>query len=141
MKRRFSTVLTLFSLVLLFVLALAVPVLAWDGGAPETPLDAAMIHILEFLASVGVAPLLWGIIELLKSFGAIKDGMAGKAAGVLAVLAFVVLALLNVFSGFDITGETAQLVLGAAMAVIKILGLFGGAVGTRKLLKVAEVVG
>ncbi len=71
---------------------------------PVPPVDLAEIN--EWLASVGLLPLVLVAVEILKRVNVIPDGTAGRWSGVFSIVGFGALALLGVF-GVDFANNTA----------------------------------
>lgn len=63
--------------------------------------------ITSWLAVIGALPVVAIVVELLKRFGVIKDGMAAVWSTILSVGLFFLLFVLGVF-GIDVSGDAAQ---------------------------------
>lgn len=81
--------------------------------------------ITSYLVVIGVLPLVPIVVELLKRFGAIKDGMAAVWSTILSVGLFFLLFVLGVF-GIDVSGDAAQdvyaILIQAGTLVLMIFG-------------------
>ena len=140
MKRLMLPVLCLLVLLMFTVNAFADVGEPPDGDTMGTGPGAALDEIDEYLAALGIGPLLVLVVETLKRIGAIPDGQAGKVTMVLSAVVFAVLVALGAFAGIDLGGDGAQTVVGSIEAVLKIVLGFVSAVGTFKVARAAQVI-
>jgi hypothetical protein len=64
---------------------------------PATPLEAVLAMILQFATLAGVGAVIAALVNVLKTFGVVKDGTAGKWFAGLNLVAIVVLVYIRLF--------------------------------------------
>lgn len=133
--------------VLLFFLTLFALTFAVNVVAARLPsLSAAPLvqealppEVDEYLAAAGVGIIILLGVEILKQWGKIPDGAAGKVTVVASVVAYAGLVIAGVF-GFNIQGEAAQMIVGLLTTALKLLLTIATAVGGFKTLRAAQVL-
>jgi len=76
------------------------------GEWPPVP-DADVGGLTDFVGVVGIGALITVVIEILKQFGLVPDGQAGRWATLANIVAFAGLAIAGVF-GVDYSGDQAK---------------------------------
>jgi len=116
----FKRVLIVGALVVTIAVVVALPVVAQDpapattfdspveppGEWPPVP-DVDVGGLEDFVGAVGVGAVITVVIEILKRFGVVPDGQAGRWATIANVVAFAGLVLAGVF-GLDYSGDQAK---------------------------------
>jgi len=114
-------------LLMVVLVMLVLPGVAYASPLTQDPVSEIDLVIAGYVASFGLSFLTPFVIELLKRFKVIKDGMAGTWSVILNVVLFGALLVLNAF-GVDLEGDMAQSVIeicaSAAALVLMILNSF-----------------
>ena len=106
-------------LVVSVVVVGVVPALAQDPIPFESPVDPPVEWppvpdvdtggMEDFVGAVGIGAVITVVIEILKRFGLVPDGAAGRWATIANVVAFAGLVLAGVF-GIDYSGDQAKVI-------------------------------
>lgn len=100
-----AVLLALFVVSFITSNAVAAPLPTTFASPIIPPVDLGSIK--SWLAVIGVLPVVAIVVELLKRFGVVKDGMAAIWSTGLSVGLFFLLFVLGVF-GIDVSGDAAQ---------------------------------
>ncbi len=85
-------------MIVMFVTAvLVVPALAQGETPPASALDSILAVFLQFASLAGVGAFLAGLVNVLKQFGIVSDGTAGRWFAGLSLVAIGVLVYLKLF--------------------------------------------
>jgi len=114
----FKRVLIVGVLVVSVLVVGVVPALAQDPVPFESPVDPGdwppvpdvdTGGMADFVGAVGIGAVITVVIEILKRFGLVPDGAAGRWATIANIVAFAALALAGVF-GIDYSGDQAKVI-------------------------------
>lgn len=128
-------------LIILSVLVFAVMTSISFAASSAVEITDPMDLIWKILADWGFAPVIVIIVEILKRFGLLPDGWAGKISMLLALVVWLAVTVAGVF-GYDLLGEIPGLpvILGWIVKIGElILAIFGPSIVYR-LARAAEAV-
>lgn len=121
-KKSLMVMVTVMVMLILFV----IPVMASPGPAPTVPPDLwtwfADLVMVQWPSLVGVAALITVLINLGKSAGWVKDGMAPQLSAGLNLLGMVALIIFKVFK----PDLTIQIIDGQANLIAQVLLIISG---------------
>ena len=126
----------LFFIVMTVLLCLGL--LTVSAHAQDEPPAGVPVEVVEYLAIAGIGPLIMLIVEVAKRFGKVPDGAAGKISAVGCIVAYAGLVIAGIF-GFNIQGDTPQVIIELLSTVLKLLLSIGTAVGSFKVMRAGQV--
>lgn len=106
--------------------------------AQDEPPMGVPAEVFKCLAAAGIGPIIMIGVEIAKQLGKIPDGLAGKITVVGCMIAYAGLVIAGVF-GFDLQGDTPQMVIGLLSNVLEVLLSIVSAIGSFKILRAGQV--